>query len=188
MKNVLKIFGFPRSGTNLLETILPLNFWVSFCQKREFNNYLGWKHARPKDRLVYNEISKITNESFYFIFSYRNKEEWIYTYKNKHMGSFEMPSDFIKNDRKYFIFNTPNGPEIYSSIEEYYDLQLKSYVDFCEENPRNTLLVNYNDFKNDQSFVLNLIKEKFNFNPVHPYWVEINKKIHWDGSIKNERF
>jgi hypothetical protein len=184
MKNVLKIFGFPRSGTNLLELIVPLNFWVDVCQKSEFNDYLGWKHARPKDRATYNKISKLTNESFYFIFSYREKQEWINAMK-KHWGSFELPHKFNKHS-DYFVYNTPYGPEIYSSIEEFYDIQLKSYTSFCEYNPRNTLLVNYSDFKKNQNFVLDSIKEKFDFVPVHPYWVEITKKVNWNGQITND--
>lgn len=184
MKKRLKIFGLPRSGTNLLEYLLPLNFLVDFCLKREFNDYLGWKHARPKDPLVYKEIEKTTNEEFYFIFSIRNKEEWISAIKNKHCGSFEMPWDF--KESKQFIFNTPHGPEIYNNVEDYYNRQVNSYFNFFEKSKHNSLIVNYNDFKYDQFKLLETIENKFKFAKAQPNWIYINKKINWSGQIINE--
>jgi hypothetical protein len=184
MKKRIKIFGLPRSGTNLLEHLLPLNFWSEFCLKRDFNDYLGWKHARPKDPSVYNEIEKITWEELFFIFSIRDKKEWIETIKQKHWESFEMPWDFKNSSR--FVFNTPHGPEIYRDPEEYYDRQIKSYFDFFQKNEKNSLIVNYNDFKQDQTKVLEKIEQKFQLERCQPNWTTINKKINWSGQIVNE--
>lgn len=186
MKKVLKIFGLPRSGTNLMEILIPLNFNVDTCLRREFNDHLGWKHARPLPIQNYNTLGHTLQEQYYFLFSIRDKEEWIKTINEKHWGSFEMPWEFKNNN--FYIFNTPMGPEIYENIEQFYDFQIQSYKDFCATNPDNALLVDYNDFKTDQTVLLNLIKNKFNFEMAQNAWITINKKINWNGQLTNCKF
>lgn len=185
MKKIIKIFGLPRSGTNLLQILIPLNFKIETCLKKDFNDYLGWKHSKPKPIENYNEISKITNENFLFIFSIRDFESWKNAYLNKHKGSFEFPWSWA-NQKDKFIFNTPHGPELYDNIESFYQDRVKSYQDFCKENTDISLLIDYKDLLNNQCKVLQEVKDKFKLELAQEDFIRINKKINWHGEITGE--
>lgn len=174
----LKVFGLPRSGTNLLELLLPLNFDVYFCGRREFNDHLGWKHARPLPYPDYEALGRALGESYYFIFSIRDKCEWI-SAMEKHAGSFEMPRDFRSAD--CLIWNTPMGPEIYSDLAHYYRSQTSAYREFCVANPGRALLVNYSAFKGNQAILLNQIESYFSFPKIQDTWITITSQIDWHG-------
>ena len=185
MNSIIKIFGIPRSGTNLLQALVPLNFKISTCLKSHFNDYLGWKHAKPKDISNYKHIEEITKEKIIFLFSIREKESWKKAYLEKHRGSFELPWEWAdKNDK--FIFNTPHGPEIYDSIDIFYDSMIESYKNFSEKNSNLALIINYEDLLKDQIGVLQKIKDKFKLELAQESLIKINKKINWHGEITGE--
>lgn len=185
MKEVVKIFGLPRSGTNLLEYIIPINFNIEICHKWEFNIHrLGWKHSKPKSPEVYDYIASLTGEKFYFVFSIRNRDEWLNSMMANHWGSYEL-SHIYKSGSK-IVFNTPMGPELYKSFEDYYDQQTTAYTEFCNKNFENSLVINYSNFKYDQFSALKAVEKKFELERTQAELIYINKKIDWAGNIVNE--
>jgi hypothetical protein len=181
----IKIFGLPRSGTNLTQILVPLNFKISTCLKKDFNDYLGWKHGKPHSIENYNKISEITKEEFLFLFCVREKENWKKAYLNKHKGSFEMPWEW-SDQKDCFIFNTPHGPEIYKNIDEFYNDRVNSYKSFTDINPDKSYIVRYEDLFNDQIGVLKIIKDKFQLELAQENFIKINKKINWHGEIAGD--
>jgi len=182
---IVKIFGLQRSGTNLMDILIPLNFNLETCKRNaEQSDYLGWKHANPKHDHSYKEIEKITKDEIYFIFCYREKSEWIRVMKEKHLGNFETPYhwDFTKFTDN-FILATPYGPEIYKSLEEYYDIRLENYYKFINKNQSKSILINFADLKNNQELVLENIKNKLNFEKINKNYITIKKRINCSGEI-----
>jgi hypothetical protein len=145
---------------------------------------LGWKHANPKHDHSYKEIEKITQDEIYFVFCWREKNEWLKIMREKHIGNFETP--WIWDFRKFtdnFILNTPYGPEIYKSLEEFYDIRLENYINFITKNQSKSILINFADLKNDQEIVLENIKNKFNFQKINENYITIKKIINCHGEI-----
>lgn len=185
---IIKVFGLQRSGTNLMDLLIPLNFNVETCKRNgEKNDYLGWKHANPKHDHSYKTIEEITKDEIYFVFCYREKNEWLRAMREKHLGNFETPHycDFTKNTNN-FILNTPCGPEIYNSLEEYYDIRLDNFLKFITQNKSKSILINFTDLKNNQEFVLENIKNKFNLEKINENYITIKKKINCHGEVTAE--
>jgi hypothetical protein len=171
MKNIIKIFGLPHSGTNIIHQLLNVNFTNYVCQKSHYNVHLfGWKHGTPKSIETYNKIESITKEKLLFIFTIRKYEIWKEKIKDLH-GEFPPWCD-----DSFFIFNTPMGPEMYSSKYNFYIDRINTYKSFCNDNHDRTILIEYEDIIHNKIEVLEKIKKQFNLEQAEENWVTINKK------------
>jgi hypothetical protein len=179
MKKILKLFGLPKSGTCVMLNLLNLNFTNYTCQLAEFNtDFYGWKHGTPKSVQEYKQIQTITDEKLLFVFTYRDFDSWKQSIYKDHIGSWEFPFSFYKEDKLHngLIFNTPMGPEIYNSFEDLYCKKTTAYQQFCDEYTSNTIIIDFQDIKNNKVRVLESIKEKFNLQQAEDFWVTLDKK------------
>lgn len=190
MKDIIKIFGLPKTGTNLIEKLLALNIENYVCQHGDYHpnyHYLGWKHGKPKNLQVYDEIVKHTQERVYFIFMIRKFKEWEHSYFVNHYNSWEFPPYYFDLGVSTFVYNTPSGPEIYKNIEDLYITYNTEYKNFVLQNPERSVILEFEDLQKDQAKTVEKVIQKFNFKKLHPYIYEIRKKIDSGGRF-NELF
>lgn len=177
MKTILKTFGLPRTGTNLLYWLLTLNFKNYVAARAEHDqDYLGWKHGVPREIEHYLELEDLLKETVRFVFTTRKYESWVTSYSVKHFGSWENPSRFAVNDKRS-VFCTPVGLEIYKNPKDLYDTKNKAYLDFCDQNPDRAMIVSFEDLTSDQEGVVKAVQDKFGLEPSHNHIVTIPKHI-----------
>lgn len=183
-EKIIKIFGLPKSGTNLLELLLSINIKNYVCQFADHPNmhYLGWKHGLPQDMVTYNNLQKQTKQKIYFIFAIREFESWKESIKNRHFGSHEFPSR-LGNLEKEAFYNTPIGPNYYNNLEDLYNTYNNKYKEFAEQYQDRCLIVKFEDLQKDQTAVVNLVKDKFNFELTNSSICEIKKHLDSAGNI-----
>jgi hypothetical protein len=129
MKPILKIYGLPHTGTNVLYWLLILNFKTYTCSKDNFDmDYLGWKHGIPLSQEAIECIKYTTNEEPLFIITNRSYESWSEAILNRHHNTWEFPEKFQKEP--YFVFNTPMGIETYKSLQDFYEKRTEQYKTF----------------------------------------------------------
>ena len=181
MKTILKTFGLPRTGTNLLYWLLNLNFKNYVAARAEHDqDYLGWKHGVPREMGHYQELEALTEESVRFVFSTRKYESWVTSYSTKHFASWENPAQFAVKDKRK-VFCTPVGLEIYKDLKDLYDTKNKAYQDFCDQNPDKAMIVSFEELTSDQESVVKAVQEKFCLELAHPQIVTIPKHINSQG-------
>jgi hypothetical protein len=165
MKTIIKIMGLPRTGTNLLNALVSLNFknYVSNKNKWHFDvDYLGWKHDYCPDIKTIKLIEERTNEEILFLFLNRNFESWQEVMIRKHIDRAEFILKFQKNlDKDPIIYSTPSGPKMYYSLKHLYDDFNSSYLQFVKDNPEKSMLINYDDVIRNQEEIILSIKNKF---------------------------
>jgi hypothetical protein len=183
MKVILKMFGMPRTGTNLLHLLMTLNFKNYVCGKAEHDeDFLGWKHGVPRDMGHYLELEKLSNESVRFVFTSREFESWKKSYTTKHFASWENPSRFaIRKDR--VVFCTPVGMEIYRDLRDLYDTKTDIYHSFCQLNPDRAMIVPFELMTRDQEETVRFIQDKFDLERTQEHIVTIPKHIGSDGVL-----
>lgn len=189
MKKILKLYGLPRTGTNVLYWLLTLNFKHYVCDLSEFGvQYLGWKHGWPISQEVLNAIIEQTQEQPLFVFTKRNYDTWKEAILKRHQNTWEFPGRY-KSD-KVFFYNTPLGFETYKDILDFYEQRTKVYEKFCLDNPEITIEVSFEDLQDKQTEVITRIKEKFNLDSAYEKIIEIHKKIncsgYWENYYKNQ--
>jgi len=163
IKKILKVYGLPRSGTNVVQTLLSYNFKNYVAQIADHNvHYLGWKHGWLLSDSTYNFVEKITKEQILFIFTYRDYNSWQEAIIKRHTGTWEFPWHYWNRQGDKFVFNTPLGPEVYESMQDFYNKRHQDYQDFCNRHPRTTITINYKDLKNNQTRIVEQIQKKFN--------------------------
>jgi hypothetical protein len=178
MKNITaKIFGLPKTGTNVLRYLLNINFNINVCQESHYSvDYLGWKHSVPQKIEAYNFFESKKNTKILFFMCLREYSSWEKSIANfAKNSSFEF--DYAQDLKAPFIFYTPSGPELYKDSRHLYDEKNSKYLNFFLANDSNCFLVNFNDIKNNQKKLLLEIKNKFNIDPIEEEFIEIKKPI-----------
>jgi hypothetical protein len=179
MKKVIKIFGLPKTGTTVLNYLININFTNYSCQTAEFGLELyGWKHGLPKSIEEYKRIENITEEKLLFIFTKRDYKSWIDSINKDHIGSWEFPFYFYKKEKlnEGIIFNTPEGPKLYKDFQELHRSRMEKYISFNLKNINNSIIVDFEDIKNNKIKLLENIKNKFNLVQAENSWVTLDKK------------
>jgi hypothetical protein len=185
MKQIIKFYGLPRSGTNLIHHLLALNFTNYVCNIGEHGvHYLGWKHGKPINFEVLETIEKATDEQALFVFTQREFKDWYKSVSTKHIGTYEFIPRFW-NYKEKFIYNTPTGPEIYNSAKEFYDTYIESYKQFCIDHPERSILIHFEDLQKNQKEFIDTIKSKFNLELTCPHIIEIKKQIDSRGKFED---
>lgn len=192
MKTIIKIMGLPRCGTNLLHSLVNLNFKNYICSKNKWDfdvDYLGWKHHYAPDIQTIKIIESRTNDHVLFLFAHRDFESWQKAMKTKHLGRSELPTRFQKDMGKDpIIYNSISGPKLYSSFKELYDDYNNSYLKFIQENPERSMWINYEDVLKDQIEVISSIKNKFpQLELVYNKIVPIAKEVNSEGQMVDFR-
>ena len=182
MKEILKVYGMPRTGTNLLQCLLTINFKAYVCDLGEHHtHYLGWKHGVPPSEIILEYIKKYTNEQPYFIFTNRNYDCWSESVKLKHQNTFEFLPRLANKD--IWFYNTPMGLEVYKDDLDFYTQRQKIYTDFCEQNPDISIMINFEDLQASQKGAVNKIKNKFNLELCNEFITPIKKQINSSGQL-----
>jgi hypothetical protein len=188
-KNIIKVFGLPKSGTNLIQLLLSLNLKNYVCQFADHPNmhYLGWKHGHPQDISTYDILEKHLNQKCYFVFMIRDFESWKESIINRHSNSHEFPWKF-SNLKKGIIYNTPIGPEYYNSLKELYDCYTNKYYEFAKKYNERCIVVDFKELQNSQTNVVFSIKEKFEMDLINKTVFEIKKQLDSAGNINYFRY
>lgn len=181
MKTILKMFGMPRTGTNLLHWLMVLNFRNYVCAKSEHDeDHLGWKHGVPRNLAHYLELENMIGESVRFVFTTREYESWRASYCTKHFGSWENPSRYaVLKDG--VIFCTPIGMEIYKNHRELYDTKMGAYEAFCRENPYRAMIIPFELLTKDQERAVIQIRDRFGLEMTHKEVVTLPKQLTSQG-------
>ena len=176
MKPILKIYGLPHSGTNVVYALLNLNFETYTCSTANFGvDYLGWKHGFPMSLEVIEYVKITTREQPLFVFTYRDYESWEEAlYRNNHCEF-----DTAYTDK--FVFHTPTETRVYSSPLDYYNALTDSYRMFQVANADISVEVSFEDLHSNQKRLVQTIGDKFNLKRCYEEVVEINKLITGDG-------
>lgn len=185
MKKILKLFGLPRTGTNVTHYLLALNFknYVStYCQHTQ--HYLGWKHGLPKRTCTYEKIELLTEEEICFVFTLRNFKEWEDAILEKHFQcSWEFPPQF--KSRSPLVYMTPNGPEIYNNFCHLHSSYELAYKTFALENDSRCYLLDFKNLKTPegQKSEMTKIYNKFSLDKNYDVFLPMLKKIDEAGTV-----
>lgn len=92
MGDVIKVFGLPRSCTNITEVLLRTNFEVTVI-----NNFPCWKHGKNthEGRSLQDEKRNIYTDELKFVICKKHPFDWLwsmYTFEKRK----ESPSEFIQ--------------------------------------------------------------------------------------------
>lgn len=185
MKKIIKIFGLPKSGTNILQLLLSINCKNYVAQLAEHNmHFLGWKHGTPLTIEQYKVLENITNEKILFVFTVREYNSWEESILNRHWGSWEFPEHLQKNNS--IVYNTPSNPEFYNSLYDLYKIKNNIYKQFAEENKDRAVVVNFEDLCNNQKNIVLKIKDQLKIELIDEDNIfEIKKNIDSGGRINN---
>lgn len=178
MNTIIKIYGLPRSGTNLLHFLFSLNFYEPLCGHDHHGiHYLGWKHSKPSDVDTIKLIEKLSNVSIKFIFIIRNFDDWKQSILDKHIGIHPFTHPTYSNNEGELLYQTPNGFEKYENFYHLYTEYINSYSNFINNNPDNSLLIAYEDLQMSQEDVIIKVKEKFNLSMVYKNPMPVYKTV-----------
>lgn len=176
MRRVVKIFGLPRTGTNLLHHLMAVNFKEHIATAAEHGvDHLGWKHGLPLPIGSYDFLGKVLGEELSFVFTRRDFDSWRQAYETRHSGTWENPNRYRSKDK--FVFVTPMGPQIYGSIREYYEKHMGAYEDFARANPSRSCLVDFHLLTDQQEDVVRYLQTTLNLEPSQPKPCTISKRI-----------
>jgi hypothetical protein len=175
---LLKLYGLPRSGTNLLNFSMSLNFEETTCGFGEHNlHYLGWKHGKPSDIKTIKAIENISNVDIRFIFIVREFESWKEAILNRHLGNWEFPHHTFSEKEGEFLYSTPMGYELYQNIEHFYVEYTNFYKNYAKKNTKKCILVSFEELQKDQIKVMSSIKDKFELSLIYDDIINIKKTI-----------
>lgn len=179
-RKVVKIFGLPRTGTNLLHHLMAVNFKEHIATTAEHGvDHLGWKHGLPLPIESYGFLGKVLREELLFVFTKRNFDSWLEAFETRHKNTWEYPNRYQQKDT--FVFVTPMGPQIYGSIREYYEKHMGAYEAFVEANPSRSCLVDFELLSNRQEEVVRRLQTALALEPSQLGPCTISKRIDSSG-------
>lgn len=180
MKSILKIYGLPHSGTNVLYWLLTINFKTYTCSRSSFGvDYLGWKHGVPMSQETIEYVKKCTNEQPLFVFTERSYESWNEAIAKRHRDTWEFPKRF--ESRTSFALGTPMGFEVFKNPLDFYNQRMNAYKEFCEVNKDISIMVPFRDVQTNQKSVIETIENKFKLSRQYVDIVEVHKKVDSNG-------
>lgn len=173
--SVIKIFGLPRSCTNVVEIALSTNFKVNVL-----TNYPDWKHGKAIH--VHNELNceaknLYTNDLKYVICT-KNPYDWLNS-----LNSFENKTklskpkeflNFLKNTAWHYKKYEELGLSSGKPIEVFNELMIQW---FTALDMSRTIQIKHEEFMNNQIEVLNSIREKFKLEPKQVEIQKIDKRV-----------
>lgn len=175
---LLKLYGLPRSGTNLLNFLMSLNFHESICGYGEHGvHYLGWKHGKPSNIETIKVVERISSSDINFVFIIRDLENWKEAVLNRHLGNWEFPDHTFSENEGELLYSTPTGYELYRNLEHLYEEYTNFYKNYVEANPKKCILVHYKDLQKNQVKTVLEIKEKFNLSLVYDNPMPVYKTV-----------
>lgn len=175
---LIKLYGLPRSGTNLLNFLMSLNFNEITCGLEHNDiHYLGWKHGKPSNIETIKVIEKISDVDIKFVFIIRDFEGWKDAILNRHKGNHPFPNHTFSENEGELLYYTPMGYELYNNLEHLYEEYTTFYINYAKQNPTKCILVYYKDLQIDQVKVILQIKEKFGLCLVYDNPIPLIKQI-----------
>ena len=178
MDKLIKLYGLPRSGTNLLNFLMSLNFEETVCGLGEHNvHYLGWKHGKPSDIETIKTLEKISNVDIKFVFIIRKFEDWKDAIISRHLGNWEFPNHTFSDKEGEFLYSTPMGYELYNNIEELYNQYTIFYINYAKQNPTKCALIYFEDLISNQEKTIKYLSKKFKLKLNYEKVIPIIKQI-----------
>lgn len=181
MTKLIKLYGLPRTGTNLLNLLMGFNFKEFVCTKSQHDvHYLGWKHGKPAPKKVISVIEEITQTDIYFVFIKRALESWKDAIENRHKGNWEFPFHTYSYEVGKFLYSTPMGYELYESIDDLHFNYNSFYEQYTSENDSKCIVVTFEELIENQTQLINKIKRKFNLTLAYEKPIEIKRQVSMD--------
>jgi hypothetical protein len=170
------IYGERCSGTNFLECAIKENFNIEYTSK------YAWKHFFGHYNFENNEDENDT----LFIGIVRNPLTWIDSFFEK---KHHLPHNNQINIHN-FLFNEfysvyPDEKEImedrniytnnrYKNIFEMRNTKLNFLINDMKTKVKNYILIRYEDLRDNYDIILNLLKDKFNLQKKHNFYIKID--------------
>lgn len=179
-QKTIKLYGLPRSGTNLYEFMLRHNFNVK-CLTLKY----GWKHAEIKG-MVPNPTVIVKNPYAWFVslFHYATKDNL------KRIKRFHLPENITFREflKRPYVWDSPDsiGPKSIKVFQKsdtpihHWNNMNRSWFENC------MLAITYEDLMFDTENTLDIISKKFHINRTSSEIVWPLKELHpGDGLEKN---
>jgi hypothetical protein len=183
LQPVLKVYGLPRTGTNVTELLLALNFECLVATQDESSHpnihYLGWKHGLPPALTEWEPIEQFMSQKVYCVFTHRPYESWVEAVTTRHSPSHEFPRAITRG----VLFATPIKNEYYPSYRDLYMRYQQAYEAFARQHPERAIVVNFDDLLSNQQQVVTLVAERFGLDHRDPV-VNITKKVSSAGKLQ----
>ena len=162
--SVIKVFGLPRSCTNITEVLLRTNFKV-----RVINNFPCWKHGENthEGRSIHDEQRNIHTDELKFIICKKHPFDWLwsmYTFEKRK----ETPSEFIRIEG-FRHYKKSNPIDIFNKLMKHW---LTMYKDSSI-----LISVKQEDLAAGQILILEKIRDNFDLIMKGEELIEVNKRI-----------
>ena len=180
MRDWIKVYGLPRTGTNYTFSLINANFIV------QQTHFFGWKHAKPfyeidwtgsdwakpvgmlrpdhvaKALPIKDEVEEALKIGrFNFVITVKNPYAWYIS--NKSFSHQIKKDGRTVLDKKFMVW---------------YNERNNQYYEFYQTKPHNTLFVRYEDFYNNgYQDVLKGIGTKFNLKQRHKEFINFTNVI-----------
>lgn len=156
-KNVIKIFGIERSGTNYLQKLLQMNFNDLLV----FTNGFGWKHGKPQDPDKWIKSKECLEKDY---FSFLRKE-------NKSIDFIVIIKDpyYWHNSIKKFAKQKYDFHQQFTKYNTLYG----AYIDLLENNTpffKRGLYMRYEDILKNPGLALEKIQEFYGYESHNGGW------------------
>jgi hypothetical protein len=173
---VIKIFGLPRSCTNVTEYMLRDNFRV-----RVLTNYPCWKHGENTfvGRELHDRERNIDTDDMKFIVCTKNPYDWLfslYTFENRTKRSKHRTMlDFL--DGTAWHYKDQNPIDVFNKLTKHWLTMLT--------DPNIIQQVKYEDILKDQATLFEKIAKIFQLPPKRKKFAVLQSRI--DPCIKNTK-
>jgi hypothetical protein len=179
---VVKVYGLPRTGTNVTELLLAMNLQCYVAAQDEFSHpnmhYLGWKHGLPPTLAEWEPIEQFLNQKVYCVFMQRPYESWVEAVTKRHNPSHEFPRPIARG----ILYATPLKHEYYPSYRDLHTHYDEHYSAFAQAHPERAVTVPFDLLRSNQEEVVRTVAERFGL-PRRQTLVTIDKPITSAGKL-----
>ncbi|MHA1949706.1 MAG: hypothetical protein ACW99G_06920 [Candidatus Thorarchaeota archaeon] len=192
--NILKIFGLPRTCTNVTEVLIVSNF---IC--RLYNNFPCWKHGDNtiKGRVLHTVDGKgkeVKTDNLKYIVSTKNPYDWLwslYSFENRtKLKNKKTIDDFLELPSWHYSSKLAHNGKWKKDISnpiDVFNYLTKQWLTMC---PEGTIQVKHEDIISEegQLLVLNNIENKFNLEKKQEDFITRPKRIDPARKITKNEF
>ena len=156
--SVIKIFGLPRSCTNITEAVLKTNFKV-----RVLTNFPCWKHGRNTHQglSLHDEKRKIHTDELKYVICSKHPYDWLFSlfnFENNSKRQKNTIDEFIRQSCWHYR-NDDRGPKSGNPIDAYNELSKQWFSEHTD--PTILQHVKHQDLLLDQIEVAKRLEENF---------------------------
>lgn len=137
---IIKIYGLPRTCTNLTEVLIKKNF-----KCRVLNNHPDWKHGFSTITGIELRTDKVRTNDLKFVICTKHPHNWLwslFTFENKRWDKHRASMDFLKKVAWHYRKMDMNAIEAFNKLTKHW-LELSN-------NPKTLQVVKQEDLINDK--------------------------------------